>query len=219
MILKNFVDQTKHLRTSFWALGNQTDEQTMKLSVSFSPNSLTRVWMKLLQCQLVSQIFLYYLLSFILSFPPSVSPQWKTDIVESKPLISMVTAVPACIVSEPTRQAADSGTKSLRRSFGRKKNFTDSGAKLQRRFPQKSRRDAAARAWDMNNKTNLCPLNKEHKTTRNEINHITSRFCSALRVKTTETTAELQPAEAAAATVATLTKNCLISVKKQKNIK
>lgn len=29
----------------------------------------------------------------------------------------MVTAVPACIVSEPTRQAADSGTKTLGWSF------------------------------------------------------------------------------------------------------
>lgn len=41
----------------------------------------------------------------------------------------MVTAVPACIVWEPTRQAADSDTKTLGWSFRKKKNFTDSEAK------------------------------------------------------------------------------------------
>lgn len=88
-----------------------------------------------------------YVASFLsLSFL-SLSLKRKTDIIKSKPQISMVTAVPACTVSEPTRQAADSGTKTLGWSFRRKKNFTDSEAKLQRRFIQKSWRDAAA---DMN---------------------------------------------------------------------
>lgn len=45
----------------------------------------------------------------------------KTNIIESKPHISMVTALPTCIVTEPTRQAADSSTKTLGWSFIRNK--------------------------------------------------------------------------------------------------
>lgn len=62
-----------------------------------------------------------------LFFSPSPSLQRKTDIIKPKTHITMVTAVPACIV--PTRQAADSGTKALGWSFREEKNFIDTEAK------------------------------------------------------------------------------------------
>lgn len=46
----------------------------------------------------------------------------------------METAVPACIVPEATRQAADSGTKAPGWSFTEKKNFSGTEAKSQRQF-------------------------------------------------------------------------------------
>lgn len=77
-----------------------------------SANSLTHI--SLLICSELRRIASPFL-------RPS-SSQWKTDIIKSKAHVSMVTAVPACIVWAPTCQAADSGTKTL----GWRRNFSDS---------------------------------------------------------------------------------------------
>ncbi len=135
------------------------------------------VSLKLLAVCFVLVSVVNYVVSFL---SLSENPQWKTDIIKSKPQISMVTAVPACIVSEPTHQAADSGTKTL----SWKKNFTDSEAKdrdsLYRRaagtLQQKTKIWTKKKNFPLQNKFSM------KRITLLEIKCITSRFWLALSV-------------------------------------
>lgn len=103
-------------------------EYTMRQQIEKQPSGWARkrytIWLSPAHLSgKVSQIFNYCLQWIMLHlFFYSLGPLWKTNITESKPQISMVTGVPACIVWESSRQAADSSTKTLGWSFrGEKK--------------------------------------------------------------------------------------------------